>query len=88
MGLRWLRGNDNDSIGEDDRRGALAGGQATDKKRAFGRGSQRPQRQAAGAAEQLLPTPGGTPTIKCLRADVVTHLGTNARKPQLPRNEP
>ncbi len=94
MGFRWLRGNDNDSIGEDDRRGALAGGQTSNKKHAFSRAPRRPrpsQRQAAGAAEHLLHAPGGTATMKCLRADVVTHLG-NSRKqqlhPQSLRNEP
>lgn len=87
LGLRWLRGNDNDSIGrEDDRRGVVgpAGAQLPDIGRSFDRRSRRPRLAHQLPAERkaielLLPTHGTLDVIKCCRADVVTHLGQASR---------
>lgn len=95
MGLRWLRGQDKDSIGEDDRRGAVgpAGGQPADTNHQFGRGPRRgqtrDQRQTVRAADQLLLPAGehlpGVVATKCSHADIVTHLG-KGRKLQFQQN--
>ncbi|XP_032788666.2 oxytocin receptor isoform X1 [Daphnia magna] len=94
LGLRWLRGQDKDSIGEDDRRGAAgpAGGQPADTNHRFGRGPRRAQtrdqhRQVM-AEQQLLPAGEQHPAMlatKCTRADIVTHLG-NTKKLQFQQN--
>lgn len=87
LGLRWLRGNDNDSIGrEDDRRGVLGPGAIpATLGRPFSRRSQRPRLvqqlpATKRVSQQLLPIAAETGVIKCCRADVVTHLG-HARRP-------
>lgn len=78
FGLRWLRGNDNDSIGEDDRRGGQPNGVHHYANNNVGlesrrhRGIRQEYRPAAGRAEPIIVPPR---VVKCSRADVVTHLG-------------
>ena len=94
LGLRWLRGNDNDSIGrEDDRRGAMGTGpQQLDMGQPFGRhSSRRPriaqQRPAAAlTTHQLVARAPEAMDIKCCHADVVTHLG-HTRKPLIGKSK-
>ena len=81
IGLRWLRRNDNDSIGDDDRRGVagLAPGHRYNGSNPFVRPQQRLLLGQQQNAEQQL---GALPAaLKCARADVVTHLkGGNSSK--------
>lgn len=74
IGLRWLRRNDNDSIGDDDRRGVVASNPIV-RPRLLRQPNAAPDRQF-----DALPA-----AMKCSRADVVTHLKSANRADEAKR---
>lgn len=84
FGLRWLRRNDNDSIGDDDRRGVGGPAHRYNGSNPFVRHQPRLHRRRQSATPEQ---PFGVfpMAIKCSRVDVVTHLKSDDRNAESKR---